>query len=196
MSNNKNIDRALLDVLSEIRCGLTDKIKKAIEKEILSIRKAKGFQGIIRKKQQLESAKEDLEIEFRKRNDKIGIEILTLKRELERLDGISETRGDEETEDILIITKHYNPTISEVEASAIISKTTDAQNYFNFLKLEKNIQTMYNLAITAKEKRSIILSVQSRDWRSLGIEIPQLPYLDKFDIEDGKIKIPDKLLLE
>lgn len=194
---NTNLDRTLGEVLSDIRSGLADKIKEAINSEIESIRKSKGFHKLIEKKEKIIQAREALKEKFYKQDRELENQERQLFLEIDKLDSISDEKPDYEQDIVLgLIGRTYRPTVSQLQGAKKIAKSTETKNYLNFLKIEKNTQMMYNLAITAKEKRNIIFNLQARDWRSLGLEIPQLPHFEKFEIEDGIIKVPDKPLLQ
>lgn len=196
MATNRTLDRALGEVLSEIRKGLADKIKKAVNEKIESIRKTKGLNKLIDRKNQIKAEISELNENYYKQKRELENKERQMEMEIEKLDVISNEQADETSDVILgLIGCGYRPTISQLQAAKIISKTLEAKNYFNFLQVEKNTMMMYDLAITAKEKRGIIISIQTRDWRSLGIEIPQLPFMEKFEIENGAIKVPDQKLI-
>jgi len=197
MASNTTLDKALGEVLSEIRRGLADKIKKALHEKIESLRKTKGLNKLIDQRNNIKEDLVKLQDNYYKQQRELENKKHQLEIEIEKLDIVSDEEADDNSEIILdLIGRAYHTTKSELQAAKIISKTVEAKNYFNFLQVEKNTMMMYNLAVTAKEKRGIIISIQTRDWRSLGIDIPQLPYMEKFDIENGEIKVPDRLLIE
>jgi hypothetical protein len=194
---NTNLDRTLGEVLSEIRAGLADKIREAINSEIESIRKSKGFHKLIEKKNKIKEAKEALKEKFYRQERELDNQERQLQLEIDRTDAISDEKPDNEQDIVLALIGHnYRPTVSQLQGAKKIAKSSETKNYLNFLKIEKNTQTIYNLAVTAKEKRNIIFSLQSRDWRSLGLDIPQLPHFEKFEIENGQIIVPTKPLLQ
>lgn len=183
--------------MSEIRTGLADKIRKATNTEIDNIRKAKGFHKLIEKKDKINKTIAETKEKHYKYVRELENQEKQMELEIENLDKISGEELDFDSKTVYdLISSYGRATISEFQAAKKISKSTEAKNYLNFLDIEKSTQTMYNLAVTAKEKRSIILSLQSRDWRSIGIDIPQLPHFEKFQIEDGQIVVPTRPLLE
>lgn len=195
--STSNLDRTLGEVLTEIREGLADKIKNALYDEIDKIRKAKGFHKLIERQNKIRVTIEDLRQKHSKQIRELENQEQQLELEIENLDKISSEEIDSNSRTVLQTIQTYgSPTISQLEGAKRISKSLEAKNYFNFLEIEKNTRTMYNLAVSAKEKRNMILSLQSRDWRSIGIDIPQLPHFEKFQIEDGQIIVPTKPLLE
>jgi hypothetical protein len=198
MSNSRTLDRALGEVLSEIRSGLAGKIKEATHKEIEDIRKSKGLHKLIEKQEQIRKVKEELYNKYLKEKAELENEYDQLEFEINKRDHqICTDKIDDEQNVILqLVNCSYRPTTSQLSATKKISKTVHFRNYRNFLDIEKNTMMMYDLAVTSKEKRNIILSIQTRDWRSLGVDIPQLPFLEKFEIDNGIIKVPEQPLLQ
>jgi hypothetical protein len=198
MSNARTLDRALGEVLSDIRNGLADILKEATTKEIENIRKAKGLHKLIEKQGQIRKAKDELYEKYQKEKAELENQYDQLGYEINKRDcQVVNEKVEHEPDIVLNLVGHsYRPTLSQLIAAKKISKTVEFKNYKNFLDIEKNTLMMYNLAVTSKEKRNIILSIQTRDWRSVGIDIPQLPFLEKFEIENGIIKVPDQPLLQ
>jgi hypothetical protein len=195
--STSNLDRTLGEVLSEIRAGLADKIRKATNEEIDIIRKAKGFHKLIEKKDKISKTISETKEKHYKHIRELENQEKQMELEIENLDKISDEELDFDSKTVYDLIRSYGrATISEFQAAKKMSKSTEAKNYFNFLNIERNTQTMYNLAVSAKEKRNMILSIQSRDWRSIGIDIPQLPHFEKFQIEDGQIIVPTRPLIE
>jgi hypothetical protein len=200
MANNKSLDRALGETLSDIRTSLADKLRKLLEKNTEDIRKEEGLLKLIKKKDELENLKAEERDAHYKRERVLDEQINALEREIDTRDGFTtkekEALSEEECKLIDVVNNGYHKAKSQIKAMKKALNTSEARNYLNFLKLETNTRTMYDLAITAKEKRNIIFSIQTRDWRSVGVEIPQLPHLERFEIQDGEIKLPTQLLLE
>jgi len=189
--SNKNLDTALREVLSEIRQGLAEKVKALFQTELNKVQKSKKLNRLVEKKERLQKERSDLERKYFNDREFLDAKICEAQSAIDIVDGVSEESPEGDADVILDVNKiGYRPTKSQIETAKNIEKSPEAKNYFKFLDVEKNTNTMYSLAITAKEKRNIIFSIQSRDWRSLGIEVPQLPYFEKFDIKDGEIKVP------
>jgi len=197
MSATKNLDISLRDVLSEIRSGLADKIRAKYQIELNKIQKTKKLYKFVDKKEKLELELKELETRYYSQREYLRAKISEAQSAIDLVDGVSEEEAQYEEGVILNLNNvNYRKTKSQLESVRKIIESIEATNYFRFLDVEKNTNTMYSLAITAKEKRNIIMSIQSRDWRSLGIELPQLPYFEKFDIEEGEIKLPATLQIE
>jgi len=196
--STSNLDRTLNSVLDEIRDGLADRVKQAFKNIVNEVRKADGLQALTKKKEELEEKKMKIAKEYDDKLRRVGNEIDLIRTEIDQKDGFNAEEMTTYETDLFrtATTKYCNPTKSEAKSAKRLIKQTEGQNYLNFLKIEKNTRMMYNLAVTAKEKRNIIFNLQARDWRSLGVEIPQLPHFEKFEIEDGIIKVPDKPLLQ
>jgi hypothetical protein len=189
MANDKSLNGILYEILSEIRRDLTAKVKEVLNNEIENVRKAKGLDKLIKRKEELK--KQALMIEN---------EIKSLKKCIEEKDGYFHDKEKLSEQEIEILNSTGNNLYGGISKSCVtavikIIKSTEVLNYLNFLKVEKNTERMFSLAVSAKEKRNVIFSLQSRDWRSLGIDLPQLPYLEKFEVENGIIKVPDKLMI-
>lgn len=174
------LTQTLHSVLQNINSSLADNVKVAMKKEVIKVNKQRGLDKLTNRLESLRVKKEE-----------IAKEIDNLQKDIREKEGINR---DELMEDELTIIQtycnRYEATKSIVEASRNLIGSTDAVNYLNFLKVKSNTETMFNLAINQKEKRNIILSLQARDWRSLGIDLPQLPFFEKFTIEDGIINVP------
>lgn len=198
MANNRSLDRALGETLSDIRTSLADKLKKLLDKHTDDIRKEEGLHKLIERKEELENRKAEEREAHHKREDLLEEQIRSLEREIEDKDGFTTIAAlsEEECRLINVVNDQYHKTRSQVKAVKRALNANEARNYLNFLKLEANTRTTYDMAITAKEKRNIIFSIQSRDWRSLGVEVPQLPHFERFEITDGEIKLPSQALLE
>jgi len=198
MANNRSLDRALGETLSDIRNSLAEKLRKLLNKLTEDIRKEEGLHKLIQRKEALERQKADERDEYYKKENLLEEQINMLEREIDTKDGFTtkETLTEEECKLIDVTNSNYHKARSQIKAVKEAIDTPEARNYLNFTKLEANTRTIYDLAITAKEKRNIIFSLQTRDWRSLGVEVPQLPHFDRFEIKDGEIKLPTQLLLE
>ena len=186
--------------MSDIRNSLADKLRRLLEKNTDDIRKEEGLLKLIKQKDVQENLKAEERDAHYKRERILEDQINALEREIDTKDGFTtkekEALTEEECKLIDVVNSEYHKAKSQIKAMKKALNTNEARNYLNFLKLEINTRTMYDLAITAKEKRNIIFVLQSRDWRSLGVDVPQLPHLDRFEIKDGEIQLPTQLLLE
>lgn len=184
MANN-NLERALDEALREIRRKLADKVRSRIETELAKVNKAKGLDKLMKRQQELHVLKA-----------KVVEDIYAIEREIKEKEGVIIDALTEDERSVIDTYRGYGATSSVLDAVRRSLVTTDALNYLNFLKIEKNTQTMFSLAINQKEKRNIIFSLQSRNWKSLGIDMPQAPYLNEFKVENGIIQVPETVLIE
>lgn len=181
---NNTLDYTLGDVLNEIRRGLAVKLRLIVNKELSKVNRQKGLDRLMKKREDLESLIHTSSVEIRKINQEIQ----------EKEGVIRDILTDDESS--LMNAISISTTQSSLEAIRASLTSVEARNYLNFKKIENNTQTMFRLAITQKEKRGIIISLQQRDWRCLGIELPQLPHFEQFTIENGEIAVPKMELLE
>lgn len=174
------MDRVLTSVCDSIRNSLAEKARKLYKDKTDSIRDASGLKDLIKKRKDIDNSIKLLQKKYNQ-----------VCKDISCKDGAYYDVLDQELKDISIATgKGYGWTQMEVKALKAIKDSKEAVNLMNFQKLERNTRNMYNLACTQKEKRAIIFQLQKRDWRSIGVDIPELPYFEEFKIEGGKIVMP------
>lgn len=188
MSTQKDLNSTLNEIISEIGSGLSWKLRVLFDKTSDEVKKTNGLSSLIKRRDRLKDKLESVRAELRQTKDEI--------RETDGRSSMDEVGDDE----VMLLNycnvSNYDITKSKATAIKNIMHTPEAKNLINWNKVKENTMRVYNLAVTLKEKRSVILSLQSRDWRSLGIELPSLPHFEKFDIADGVIKVPSLKMLE
>ena len=156
------------------------------------------FQAVLRESQdkwlkksnmaQLQKQKEQLEAQ----REKIKTQIDDLKNKISMKDqkiSSYDARITPEIKALGIPSHDINESILNAYITA--AKTKAGKNYAALKRLKQETWKMYSLAISAKEKRSIILRLQSYDWRQLGIDLPTANIFEGLSIEKGELKLPD-----
>lgn len=183
---SNTLEKTLHSVLHEISNGLAKKVKSAIERELVKVNKAKGLDKLMTKRDELEALRK-----------KVDYDLTVIYKDISEREGTYRDELSEEEVSILnAICSYHERTKSRVEAVRKSLKSPEVENFLNFNKVKENTETMFSLAITQKEKRNVIFALQSREWRSLGLEIPQLPHFEKFTIENGMIVVPEVSMIE
>lgn len=89
---------------------------------------------------------------------------------------------------------YYSCTKSDVAVAKAIHKTTEVSNLIAFKTIEAQIRNQFNLAITNKQKQQVIFNLQTTiDWKSLGINLPNMFEAAKVEIKNGTIIIDNAL---
>ncbi len=88
----------------------------------------------------------------------------------------------------------YSARKSDVEVAKVIYKTKEIMNITAFDTIEAQIRNQFNLAITNKQKQQVIFNLQTTiDWKSLGINLPNMFEAAKVEIKNGAIIIDNAL---
>lgn len=204
---NKQLEQVLDEILREIRNNLKEDLTKKVKVAQEKIRKKRGLGRLIAKQERLGEAYKKLSEELRvikqeydKKFDKANREkeaVAVLISDADEYGNMNVFDGRKNSEALRSISRaiHIDSRQSFLDAVIEVSETNEFLNYIDFQKLDRGTRNMFSLAVSAKEKRGIILGIQTRNWRSLGISLPALPHLDKFDIKDGRIMLPTKPML-
>ena len=183
--SDASLDRVLSTVTNQIYADLKDQVTKVYFDELEKVRKKSGLNKLLDKIHAVEN-------EIKKLEDLRS----NLNSELTHKEGTSRKKlSDEVNKFAQSIGRYGAVSDSGYEAMMNAYKSTPAQNLIAYEKLRLNTVNMYNLAVSTKEKRNVILELQKRDWRSIGVDIPELPHFEAFQITDGKIKLPNLLSL-
>lgn len=187
MTNEKNLTTIFNGLLAGIHSALSDKLTQRF-KEVLDEKKRKtGVRKLMEQKGVLEVKLNELKTQISELDRKIEDEDRRVRDE-----AISP-----EISNLLsrVGVYQYDKTVCKVAAAEQLLNSPEYTNLQNFIAIKKNAENMYGLAVSAKERRSIILTVQSKNWRSLGIQVPELPLLEEFKIQKGEIILPEAQLL-
>ena len=88
----------------------------------------------------------------------------------------------------------YHTKRSQLSIAEELSKTVAYNNITAWNTIKTQINSQYNLAVSAKQKQQVIMNLQtSIDWKALGIPIPNLFQPQKVEIKNGKIILDNAL---
>lgn len=187
--SHKQVQTLFKRVTSEITASLSDQVTKLVEQEVRdhsSKNKMWEIQNKIdEKKMQLKD---------------IQKEINTLEQQKESLDPEIIINNEEEYNTYLKIpgvysTRGYYSDYGKIKESLVtaaksVLSSKAYQNYKTWLDIRNQYDYAMSLASWIKEKRNIIMKLQSYDWHSLGIDIPaSFMQFKDIDISNGIISI-------
>lgn len=192
MSNvmRRTLETIKYELVEKIKKELKIAFSKIVKEEVVRLQKLEGLNELLNKKGKLEKTSEKIEKEIEEIDNQIG-----------KVDGRLTRSEENEASDSL--QKHlnwadlrsaYGFTRLQLKAMQNLLNTQEAKNLEGFDKLVENLDHMFDLAVTQKEKRAMLVTFINKDWNSLGVELPQIPYLEQTKIKDGKIVVPTNLL--
>lgn len=203
----KELKDVLQRTLDSIRCDLRRQAEDYFEQEIEKVQEEKGLKELVAKRaalkkkitkhldktqksiSELRDEMQKIERKHSRYKEKVLVEINEVDDEINSVDEEVSSSDLSEELQAVIYWKHHSRTTSTVEAAKRVLNSDVGQNYFNFLDLYRSTKSMFELAVSPKEQRGIILELQNRDWYSIGVKVPELPHFNKFDIQDGKLHI-------
>jgi len=119
-----------------------------------------------------------------------------IKTEIKNLDPIlSQTEKDDLQEKYpWLINKYRDVRKSEADVAIKIATTKERNNIQAFKQIKEQTINQFNLAINNKQKQQVILNFQNMvDWKSLGINMPNMFEISNIEIKGWKIIIDNAL---
>jgi predicted nuclease with TOPRIM domain len=193
MPRPDELQMALNDVLKTIQDGLKKNYSPVFSSEYQKILKKAGLD---KKREEIEYLEEE--------EEKIREKLKIARQELSQLDGRiyrQELFSGEEKQNLNylldFLPNNAGADMTNLKGKAVeqTSDCIEAKNIIAYKLLERDVLRTYRLAVTKKEKRAIILQLQTRDWTSIGIDLPDFSHFQDFKVVDGTISLSEKRAL-
>jgi len=187
-TQDKNLSSILDETIKKIDTTIKQEAEKQISELTLKYRKETDLVKLENKKNELNNMISDLEIQIVDTED----EICEIEREISSKEKkISYKKLSDKMKKNLeaFNLSYWASDISEFKYKALLEleKKPILQNYLLFKEIWEDTRNIFNLAVTDKERRNIIITFQDKNWSELGINLPTKSLYKNFNIENGEI---------